>query len=103
MPSDGPRTGWRAGSESRSAQLVALVLVAAATTAARLPFLVRGSRFFDSDEAVEGLMARHVLLGDHPLFLWGQRYKGVPEVYLSAVALYLWPASVVALKAVTLG
>jgi hypothetical protein len=47
-------------------------------------------------------MARHVLLGDHPLFLWGQRYKGVPEVYLAAVPLHFWPASVIALKAVTL-
>jgi hypothetical protein len=103
MPSAGPRTGSHAWSKSRGAQLVALVFVAAVTILARLPFLVRGSRFFDSDEAVEGLMARHVLLGDHPLFFWGQRYKGVPEVYLAAVALHVWPASVVALKAVTLG
>jgi hypothetical protein len=103
MPSAGSRTSARARSESRSAQLVAFVVVAAATIAARLPFLIRGSRFFDSDEAVEGLMARHVLLGDHPLFLWGQRYKGVPEVYLAGMAMHFWPASIVALKAVTLG
>jgi hypothetical protein len=103
MPSAGPRTGWQAWSESRGAQLVALVVVATATIAARLPFLLRGSRFFDSDEAVEGLMARHVLLGELPLFLWGQRYKGVPEVYMTAAALHVWPASVIALKAVTLG
>ena len=82
-----------------------LAVVAAATIAARLPFLLRADRFFDSDEAVEGLMARHVLLGEHPLFLWGQRYKGVPEVYLSAAVFHWMPstaASVVALKAVTL-
>ena len=103
MPSAGPRTGSNAWSESRGAQLAALVFVAAVTIAARLPFLLRGSRFFDSDEAVEGLMARHVLLGELPLFLWGQRYKGVPEVYLTAAAFNFWPASVIALKAVTLG
>ena len=91
---------WR---ESRGAQIAAFLFVAAATIAARLPFLLKGSRFFDSDEAVEGLMARHVLLGEHPLFLWGQRYKGVPEVYLSAAVFHLAPASVIALKAVTLG
>ena len=103
MPPAGPRTGSNAWSDSRGAQIASLVLIAAATIAARLPFLLRGSRFFDSDEAVEGLMARHVLLGELPMFLWGQRYKGVPEVYLSAAALHWWPAGVVALKAVTLG
>jgi hypothetical protein len=103
MPPAGPRTGSNAWSDSRGAQIASLVLIAAATIAARLPFLLRGSRFFDSDEAVEGLMARHVLLGELPMFLWGQRYKGVPEVYLSAAALHWWPAGVIALKAVTLG
>src|ERR1700674_5724424 len=84
------------------------IAIAATTIAARLPFLLHASRFFDSDEAVEGLMARHVLRGEHPVFLWGQRYKGVPEVYLSSAVLH-WTSSaatsvvaVVALKAVTL-
>ncbi len=47
-------------------------------------------------------MARHVWLGEHPLFLWGQRYKGVPEVYLTAAAFRVTSPSVAALKAVTL-
>ena len=47
-------------------------------------------------------MARHVLTGEHPLFLWGQRYKGVPEVYLTAAVFRAAPPTVVALKAVTL-
>jgi hypothetical protein len=95
MPSAAPRAGLRT-------PLLILVVVAAAIVAARLPFLLHGSRFFDSDEAVEGLMARHVLTGEFPLFLWGQRYKGVPEVYLAAAAFRVWPAGVIALKAVTL-
>jgi len=77
-------------------------LIALATIAARLPFLLRADRFFNSDEAVEGLMARHVLLGEHPLFLWGQRYKGVPEVYLNAAVFRAIGSSVVALRSVTL-
>jgi hypothetical protein len=93
------------GSSRRLTDLVTLAFIAAATIAARLPFLLRADRFFDSDEAVEGLMARHVLLGEHPVFLWGQRYKGVPEVYFSA-AVFRWlpttSAGIVALKAVTL-
>ena len=58
-------------------------VIALAAVAARLPFLLRASRFFDADEAVEGLMARH--LGDHSFFFWGQRYKGTPEVFVNAV------------------
>jgi len=88
----------------RVKELPTFVLIAAAAIAARLPFLLRADRFFDADEAVEGLMARHVPLGEHPLFLWGQRYKGVPEVYLSSAVLHFFGgSSVVALKAVTLG
>jgi hypothetical protein len=84
---------------------ISLAFVAGAVVLARLPFLLNGSRFFDSDEAVEGLMARHVLGGEFPLYLWGQRYKGVPEVYLSAAAFRVWSSgagAVIALKAVTL-
>src|SRR5690349_18874843 len=90
---------------SRGSAIVAPLFVALATVLARLPFLLRGERFFTSDEAVEGLMARHVLRGEFPAFLWGQSYKGVPEVYLTSAVFGLMPAtaaSVLALKAVTL-
>src|SRR5436189_4510422 len=79
-----------------------LLLIAALVIVGRAPFLVHGDRFFDSDEAVEGLMATHVLRGEHPAFLWGQSYKGVPEVYLTALVFALVRPSVVALKSVTL-
>jgi hypothetical protein len=79
-----------------------LLLITALTVAARLPFLIRGDQFFDSDEAVEGLMARHVGSGELPAFMWGQSYKGVPEVYVAAAAFTLAGASVVVLKATTL-
>ena len=95
MPPAAPRTGSRT-------LLLTLALVSVGIVVARLPFLLHGSRFFDSDEAVEGLMARHVLTGEFPLFLWGQRYKGVPEVYLAAAAFHVWAPGVMTLKAVTL-
>jgi hypothetical protein len=94
MPSD---ASPRLSSESPSLALVAVTIVAA-----RLPFLLAGARFFDSDEAVEGLMARHVWNGELPLFLWGQHYKGVPEVYATAAVFHAWSPSVIAMKAVTL-
>ena len=85
----------------RKRQLLAL-LFGALTVAARLPFLVTGKIPFDSDEAVEGLMARHVLSGELPAFFWGQAFKGVPEVYASAGAFALFGSSVTVLKGVTL-
>jgi hypothetical protein len=59
-------------------------------------------RFFDSDEAVEGLMALHVLQGEFPAFYWGQHYKGVPDIYPLALVFALFGPSVTALKASTL-
>jgi hypothetical protein len=78
------------------------ILFAALTVAARLPFLLTGKIPFDSDEAVEGLMALHVLNGELPAFFWGQAFKGVPEVYASAGAFALFGSSVTVLKSVTL-
>ena len=84
----------------RVRDLPTFALITAAAIAARLPFLLRADRFFDADEAVEGLMARH--LGDHSLFLWGQRYKGTPEVVLTGALFHVAGPGVIALKAVTL-
>jgi len=89
-------------SSRRASKLFQLLVIAALTVTVRLPFLLHGDRFFDSDEAVEGLMARHVLQGELPVFLWGQHYKGVPEVYLAAAVFSVAGPGVVALKAATL-
>lgn len=70
--------------------------------AARLPFLLSQRIPFDSDEAVEGLMARHILNGEFPVFLWGQPYKGVPEVYVASGVFSLFGSGVATLKSVTL-
>ena len=78
------------------------IFFALGSVAARLPFLITGKIPFDSDEAIEGLMARHVLEGELPVFFWGQAFKGVPEVYLSAAAFALFGSSVTVLKSVTL-
>jgi len=47
-------------------------------------------------------MARHVAQGELPAFVWGQKYKGVPEVYLNAALFSVAGPSVVALKTTTL-
>ena len=92
----------RSQSSEGVARPILAISLAALTVAARLPFLVTGKIAFDSDEAVEGLMARHVLTGELPAFFWGQAFKGVPEVYVSAGAFALFGSKVVVLKSVTL-
>jgi hypothetical protein len=89
-------------SSRRANRLLSLLVLAALTISVRLPFVLRADRVFDSDEAVEGLMARHVAQGEHPAFLWGQQYKGVPEVYLNAAVFAVTEPTVTALKATTL-
>ena len=38
--------------------------------------------YMDADQAINGLMARHVLLGEFPIFFYGQEYCGSIEAYL---------------------
>lgn len=39
---------------------------------------------FNSDEAVVGLMARHILIGERPVFFYGQSYMGSLDAFLVA-------------------
>jgi hypothetical protein len=39
---------------------------------------------FIADEAILGLMARHILAGARPIFYYGQAYMGATEAYLAA-------------------
>jgi len=45
---------------------------------------------FNSDEAIVGLMARHILRGDWPVFFYGQAYMGSLEASLVAAAFTLF-------------
>src|SRR6478609_9224647 len=54
----------------------------------------------DSDEAVWGLMARHIADGQFTAFMWGQAYGGTLEALLSAPLLAIFPGNVLALRAV---
>ena len=52
----------------------------------RLFIIVSPLGWLDADEAVVGLMARHILQGERPLFFWGpsQEYLGALEAYVAA-------------------
>src|SRR5262249_28804880 len=47
----------------------------------------------DSDQAIVGLMARHILQGEFPIFFWGQAFNGTLEAYLAVLLFYLFGPS----------
>ena len=54
----------------------------------------------DADEAVTGLMARHVLHGEFTAFYWGQNYGGTQEVLLTAAVFRIFGSSIATLRAI---
>ena len=52
----------------------------------------------NSDEAVVGLMARHLLNGEFHVFYWGQIYGGSQEAILTALLMTVLGPTVVAIK-----
>src|SRR5919197_4146967 len=55
----------------------------------------------DGDEAVVGLMARHIaLLGERPVFYWGQPYLGSLEAFSAAPLFRVLHSSSLLLKLV---
>ena len=82
-----------------TAGLLALATLLAA--ALRVGILLSDSLgVLDSDEAVVGLMARHILDGEPTAFFWGQSYGGTLEPLLVALAFALAGTGVLALKLV---
>lgn len=66
---------------------VTLMLVAGASL--RSYFWFRSMRFLDSDEAIIGLMAKHILFqGSRPVFFYGQNYLSSLDAYLAAILFF---------------
>lgn len=53
---------------------------------------------FNSDEAIVGLMARHILAGEHPIFFYGQSYMGSLDTYFVAGAFLIFGKTVNAIR-----
>lgn len=45
---------------------------------------------FNSDEAIVALMARHILIGDRPIFFYGQSYMGSLDAWLVSIGFHLF-------------
>jgi len=50
-------------------------------------------QYINSDEAIIGLMARHILQGSFPIFYYGQQYYGPLDAYLTAPLFFLFGSS----------
>lgn len=79
---------------------VAIGLAIAAGLALRIWILASPLGTLDADEAVWGLMARHVLDGELSTFYWGQPYGGTQEVFLTAAVFAVAGSSTLVLKLV---
>lgn len=69
--------------------LLPLILILGA--ALRLLFLFTPP--MDSDQAITGLMARHILGGEFPFFFYGQDYAGSIEAYLVSIIFFFLGAN----------
>ncbi len=69
----------------------------------RLLLVLRGWPRLDSDEAIVGLMARHILYaGERPIFFYGQHYMGPLEAYFAAAVFRVTGAGTLGLRIVTI-
>src|SRR5439155_4243036 len=88
----------QAGARAFQVGLAGLLLVG---LAARLAVIGSQLGEIDGDEAVVGLMARHIaFLGERPVFYWGQPYLGSLEAFTAAPLFRLFDSSTWLLKLV---
>src|SRR5947208_7119398 len=78
---------------------IAPAVVVALVVARSAVFVFAGESHFDSDQAVTGLMAKHLSEGRaFPIFWYGQTYMLGVEAWLAAPLMLFLGASVTALK-----
>jgi len=66
-----------------------LLMFMGAAFALRVQCYFAIQRYTDSDEAVIGLMARHILYqGERPVFFYGQAYNGSLDAYVTALLFF---------------
>lgn len=99
------RSGVSNNGEGPSAHSIyrAVLLGLAFAALYRLALLLRGWPGLDSDEAIIGLMARHIQLrGERPIFFYGQDYLGPLQAYVAALLFSIFGSSQLTLRLVVL-
>ncbi|MDY7039392.1 MAG: glycosyltransferase family 39 protein [Chloroflexota bacterium] len=87
-------------SHERSRQLSLLGGIVLLALILRGVLLVTDSVPLNSDEAVVGLMARHILAGERPVFYYGQAYMGSLDAWLIAGVFALFGISMLTMRLV---
>ncbi len=64
----------------------------------RWVYILSGRFPFNSDEAIVGLMARHILKGERPTFFYGQAYMGSLDAWLNAISFWAFGESIIAMR-----
>ncbi len=82
----------------KSKDLLCLVFIFSATIFSRYGFLKYWYAHFNGDEAIVGLMTRHILQGEIPIFFYGQEYLGSLESLVASFYFRLFGSSVLVLK-----
>ena len=77
-----------------------IALIVAAMVGLKLALLATDAVAFNSDEAVVGLMARHIRQGERPAFFYGQAYLGSLDAWLVAIAFSIFGQSVLSIRLV---
>lgn len=77
-----------------------LLLVLLIAVIARALLLASGAVSFHADEAVVGLMGKHILQGERPTFFYGQAYMGSLDAWLVAIGFRLLGESVLTIRIV---
>ncbi len=80
--------------------LRALLLVLLVALVARVALLASGAVSFHADEAVVGLMARHIVQGARPTFFYGQAYMGSLDAWMVALGFATLGESVLTIRIV---
>lgn len=75
-----------------------LALLLAAAFLIRLPFFLHSTDFMDFDEATFAAMARHILEGEFPIYIWGHSYSGSLTSFVMAPFLALLGSKALAIK-----
>ncbi|HEV2686842.1 MAG TPA: hypothetical protein VGW79_09405, partial [Actinomycetota bacterium] len=102
MPSISLEPPHQTSTSAKRNIVIAVALVAGVALALRWIVLASRIGLVDADEAVVGLMARHVLHGQFPAFFWGQTQGGTIEPFLVALSFKSFGSNGFAVKVVPL-
>lgn len=77
---------------------ILVILLHTAGLILRWFWIIKGRFPFNSDEAIVGLMGRHILTGEIPTFFYGQSYMGSLDAIWSAVFFHLFGSTIISLR-----